>query len=110
MKKTIVIALLFAAAACSKKAKVDTPKAAAELSQADVERGAIKFPDLTLAQLEEGKKINDASCGNCHKLHQPWDESEAEWREIVPKMAKKANLDSRSEDLVFRYLVGLARK
>jgi hypothetical protein len=109
MKKMLVPVLLMAAIACSKKTVPDAAKTD-ELGQAELDRAVQKFPDLTLVQLQEGKKINDANCGRCHKLHQPWDEPEAEWREIVPRMAKKARLDSKSEELVLRYLVGLARK
>ncbi|MCC6768931.1 MAG: hypothetical protein IT240_07795 [Bacteroidia bacterium] len=109
MKKTLIIALLFAAAACSKKAVPDASKAESALTQDHVERAKQKFPDLTLAQLQEGKKINDETCGSCHKLHQPTELSEEAWRKIVPPMAKKGKLDSRSEDLVLRYLVSLSK-
>mgnify|MGYP002077123683 CR=1 FL=1 len=109
MKKVLIIALVFAAVACSKKTVPAGSKTESALSQADVERGQAIFPDLSLTQLQEGKKINDQDCGRCHRVHQPAELTEQEWRKIVPIMAKKAKIDKQAEDLVLRYVVSLSK-
>ena len=102
MKKLFIISLVFIAAACAKKA-------VPVLSESDVSRGEKIFPGLTINELNEGKRLNDENCGKCHKLHQPKDESETEWRKIVPPMAKKAKLDDQQAELVLKYLVTMSK-
>ena len=79
-------------------------------TEADVNHANTKFPEsgITLAQLQQGKAIYEGNCGKCHKLFQPKNESEAEWRKVVPPMARKAKLDAESEKLVLQYVVTMA--
>ena len=76
--------------------------------QSDADRGASKFPGLTLASLQEGRSLYEASCGNCHELYKPAFTNEDGWRKIVPVMAEKAKIDDKSEQLVLQYVVTMS--
>jgi len=98
MKKSFVILMLLGFAACSAY-KPLVP------SQNDAERGAQKYPGLTLKDLNKGKAIFEAKCEKCHSLQRPFKATNAEVEKIMPKMAVKANLDHKSADLVLQYLL-----
>jgi cytochrome c5 len=84
--------------------------------QADADRGAAKFPDLSLAQLTEGKAVYDQNCGACHKAPKPRSQSEGAWRQIVPKMVAKSNrkmgntIDATKEESLLRFLIVMGSK
>lgn len=81
------------------------------LSQADVDRGAQKFPGLTLAELNQGKTDAEMYCSKCHQYKKPKSRTEEQWREIVPRMAKMKNseIDTKTEQSILRYLVTMSK-
>lgn len=84
MKKTLIIAsVAFLVGACG--ANLVQP------IQADVERGSDQFEGLTLNNLKEGKRLYEENCGLCHGKKKLDARTEEEWRDIVPRMTKKAN-------------------
>lgn len=110
MKKiTIIASTLFLVGCFSNKTAV-----VAGLTEVDVQRGRSKFPDISLAALEEGKALYESHCGNCHGLKNVSNYSEEEWLKIVPNMSKKVNkkegnvLDSAKEKLILEYVVTMA--
>lgn len=79
-------------------------------SQSDVDKVKTKYPDYTLAQLNQGKTLYEAHCGTCHALKSPTSEPESEWKEIVPEMTVKANkkgaeIDAAEQELILRYVI-----
>jgi len=74
-------------------------------TQADADRAAQKIPGTTLADLTEGKSLFEQHCDKCHSLKRPFKHSEDEVGKVLPKMAHKAKLDSRQEELVRKYLL-----
>jgi len=95
--------------ACSASFTPATP------TQADADRIASKYPGATLADLQEGKRLFEANCDNCHKLKNPAKKTESHWKKTVPRMAGKANkhgeaIDAKTQDLITRYLVAMARQ
>ncbi len=97
MKKNIVLIATVLFAACS--AKVSMP------SQVDLERAEKKFPGISLAELNEGKIKFEQNCGSCHSLNESYRESEKGLRRIMPEMAQKANIDTKTEDQILKYLI-----
>jgi cytochrome c5 len=111
MKHIITYSLIIFLAACSGK-KVATSNAIAGMSQADADRGAAKYSGLTLADLNKGKSIYEANCGNCHGLKSPGSRDEKAWIHEVDVMVPKANKKAGSmvigdaeKDLILKYLV-----
>ena len=105
MKKTLfcffTIALL---TACSAKLAV--------LTQADADRGALKFPGLTLNDLVEGQSLFKLNCSQCHPLKNPTSRNEVQWRKVVPRMAAKAErkankkkIDAATQEKILKYLI-----
>ncbi len=97
MKKNIILISTVILVACSSKVLLPT--------QADVERVNKKFPGITLSELNDGKIKFEQNCGSCHSLSKSFHESESEIRKIMPEMAQKANVDSKTEELILKYLV-----
>jgi hypothetical protein len=85
-------------------------------SQADVDRVASKFPNYSLNELLEGKKLYEQNCALCHGLEKPSSLTEAGWRKIVPPMVVKTNkktnnsLDASAEEKITRYLITMSQK
>lgn len=104
MKKLFIPTLLLGLVACG------TSKMA--LTQADVDRGAQKFPGLTLADLNQGKTDFETHCGKCHGLKKPQGRTEEQWREIVPRMAKKngSGIDAKTEKSILSYMVTMSKQ
>jgi len=74
-------------------------------SQTDATRAAQQFPGTTLADLEQGKSIFEQSCNKCHSLKKPFTKDAETIKQVLPKMAKRAKIDSKQEDLVLKYLL-----
>jgi cytochrome c5 len=111
MLKIKLAALVGATAlvACSASFVPATP------TQADADRLTAKYPGATLADLQEGKRLFEANCDNCHKLKNPAKHTEAHWKKTVPRMAGKANkhgeaIDAKTQELITRYLVAMAKQ
>jgi len=82
----------------------------------DVARGAGKYPDLTLNQLNEGKLNYEKQCVSCHGLKKPASRTEEQWKSIVPRMAAKAQkkagkevIDQATQQSILRYLVTMGK-
>ncbi|MCO4292143.1 hypothetical protein NF867_04610 [Solitalea sp. MAHUQ-68] len=107
MKKSLIIISAITLAACG------TSKVTSK--NADVERGALKFPGYTVSEYNAGKKATQAYCGGCHALKTPQDFNEAQWSMIVPKMVKKANkkagsevIDPKAQEAIMKYLITMS--
>lgn len=81
----------------------------------DVERGATKFPGLTMASLTAGKLNYETHCQSCHGLISPKSKSEQTWRAVVPKMVNMANkkspmmaIDSAKQASILQYVVTMS--
>lgn len=74
-------------------------------SQSDADRAALNNPEITLADLNQGKAIFEKKCHKCHSLKKPFHKSVDEIEAALPKMAKRAKLDSLQENLVLNYLL-----
>lgn len=79
------------------------------LSQTDADRAAAIFPGATLASLADGKMKYENHCGSCHGLKKLNSEDEAGWRNIVPDMAQKAEIDAKTENLILQYVVTMSK-
>lgn len=55
--------------------------------------------------LTAGRRVLTVRCTACHSLEPIAKFSAKEWREIVDKMAERANLDAREREQVRSYLV-----
>jgi hypothetical protein len=81
-------------------------------TQSDVDRVAGRYPDYSLTELREGKKIYEQHCDACHRLKDPGSRSVAKWGNIVPEMTTKVNrkagrevIDANKQELLLRYLI-----
>jgi len=74
----------------------------------DLARGTARFPDLTDAQLAEGRAIFLNRCSRCHVPPDPESRSPESWPEAVHEMKVRARLDGDQARLVERYLVTMS--
>jgi len=79
-------------------------------SQGDIDRVHSKFPNYSLAELNQGKALFETKCNTCHGVKNPMRFKESEWNELVPKMVRKANkkganIDDKSQELILKYVI-----
>ena len=72
---------------------------------ADVAIAQSHWPGVTLAQLSQGYDIFSDKCTDCHETKLPQDFSVEDWHDILPKMGRKAHLDSNQYKAVYRYIL-----
>jgi mono/diheme cytochrome c family protein len=73
---------------------------------ADVSRGASAFPDLTLDELSQGRRLYVSRCGSCHALKAPAELSASRWAEEVEAMRREngVKLTDDEAQAIVRYL------
>jgi cytochrome c2 len=59
--------------------------------------------------IEEGEKLFAANCVKCHALKDPKNFTAEEWKEIVPRMAVKAKIDTDTENKILEYVLANAK-
>lgn len=59
---------------------------------------------VSLADLNSGRKVFLDNCGKCHRLYQPSKHDLAGWKETVTRMQPKAQISDLDRDLVIKYL------
>lgn len=103
MKKAKLIFSLIILTACSSRLLMPL--------QQDVDNIKDKFPNYTLAELQQGKANYEKYCGSCHALYKPTDFDEPKWKHEVPDMARKMKrkqgieLDAATQDNILKYLL-----
>jgi len=66
-------------------------------------------PNLSLQDLEIGRRLYAAHCASCHRLHLPSELTLKAWEKIVPRMHEKAKLDDTKGDSIMAYLTALSK-
>jgi len=107
MKNWIMLASLSLLVACG-AAKILEP------TEIHATKAKSTFPEVTLADLQSGKNIYQQHCGGCHPHKKITKFSEAQWRNITPKMVVKTNkkfnnvIDVAGEAQLLKYLVTMS--
>lgn len=107
MNKIILFsAFLTITAACSSSKKV-VP------SQPDAAKVNSVYPELTLADFNQGKMLYGEKCTACHALKSPTSLTPERWPSMVADMTNKANkrelrIDPNQEALIIKYLVTMS--
>jgi hypothetical protein len=72
----------------------------------DASRGAAHFPNLTLAELEQGRGLYVSRCGSCHALKRPAELAPHQWEPEVTKMREEngVSLSDAEARAIVRYL------
>jgi cytochrome c5 len=119
MRTSFIITCVLFLIACGAKKNISTspaPTAASTFNESDVKRASTKFPGTTAEHLNTGKTLYEGNCGTCHKLMPVGDYTEEQWREINPKMVKKANkfkganIDADAELAILKYVITMAKQ
>ena len=85
--------------------KATPPKSPLEPIESDVAIASAHWPGTTLDNLNQGYSIYDDKCTDCHRTKKPDSFTVDEWNSIMPKMGRKAKLDTTQYKLVFRYIL-----
>ncbi len=59
----------------------------------------------SLENLIKGRELFIENCGKCHKLYNPLEFTDEQWRTNVNKMQKKAHITDEQKELVYQYLI-----
>lgn len=76
-------------------------------SPATVTRAQGRWPDSSLAQLEQGRSMFVQRCSGCHALPLPDSRTEAEWKKVMDEMAAEAKLTPDERVLVERFVLSV---
>jgi len=76
-------------------------------SAATVTRAQGRWPDSSLAQLEQGRSMFVQRCSGCHALPLPDSRTEAEWKKVMDEMAAEAKLTPDERVLVERFVLSV---
>lgn len=73
---------------------------------ADTARATPLFPDVTLAELRQGRSLYLSRCGGCHALKRPQELPPEQWRVEVDEMRSKngVKLSDAEAQAIVRYL------
>jgi hypothetical protein len=66
--------------------------------------GTIPLPEQ---DAKAARKLYTSKCARCHKLYDPANYSDSEWRTWMDKMNRKAKLKPDQVELLLRYLDGI---
>lgn len=76
-------------------------------SAATAARAQGRWPDSSLAQLEQGRSVFVQRCSGCHALPLPDTRTEAEWKKVLDEMAGDAKLTLDERVLVERFVLSV---
>lgn len=79
-------------------------------TQADAARAAATWPEITVAELNQGRTLYNTHCSGCHLPVAPAEIAAAEWPRHIVEMKERANLDDASATSIERYLVTIATR
>ncbi len=65
---------------------------------------------VSTGELAKGRGLYELKCAKCHKLYDPSDYSEEDWRLWIGKMRKKAHLNDETFCLIDGYLDSVRKK
>ena len=65
---------------------------------------------IQLAELQQGRSLVAAKCGNCHRPPSPDEHRTGDWPRMLDEMAARSNLDGSQQHLIEQYLVTMARR
>jgi cytochrome c5 len=63
-----------------------------------------KAATVMTPELAEGKELYDNNCAKCHRLYAADEFSKEEWKPIVDRMAKKADLNDLQGQKIYNYI------
>jgi|SRR6185312_9370339 len=109
-RRTAVVFTLFSIVlACCKSltpaAKSATPTPSLTPDNGDLTVAQKQWPGTTSDILIEGYNLYEDKCTDCHDAKLPQDFSVEDWNAILPKMGRKAHLDSLQYKSVYRYIL-----
>jgi hypothetical protein len=65
---------------------------------------------VQLADLEQGRTLVAAKCGNCHRPPAPDEHRTNDWPHMLDEMAVRSHLDHSQQHLIEQYLVTMAHR
>ena len=83
-------------------AAMSTQQAAPSVTPALIDAGNAR--GLAPADIKRGREIFVGRCAECHTLQPPVGRTEAQWREVLPRMARRARLDADEARAVEAYV------
>jgi cytochrome c5 len=100
MKKIILSALVIFILVSCKSKKVVTENITA------IETTTTVSSEISMAdRIAQGESIFQNKCGNCHDLPKVKDHSPENWKPIMLRMQKEAEISDNERDYVYDYIV-----
>lgn len=103
--RAAAVALLVSCGLWACARRVPPPVTAADVSWAQA-----RWPQVSQADLEQGRKLLQSKCGgSCHRPPLPSEQPAEAWPHHVAEMAERSGLTPQTQALLEQYLITLAR-
>lgn len=89
---------------CAPSKKVAGSKDAEPSAETMLATAQKRWPDATMAQLDEGKQIFNGQCTKCHGAKKMSSGDEAKWEKDINRMAPKARISDDQKEKLKRYV------
>lgn len=100
MKKIILPALVIFILVSCKSKKVVTENVT------EIETTSTVSSEISMAEMiAQGESIFQNKCGNCHALPKVKDHSAENWKPIMIRMQKEAEISDKEREYVYNYVV-----
>ena len=100
MKKTILpVLIIFILVSCKSKKVVTENKT-------EIETTTTVSSEISMAdRIAQGESIFQNKCGNCHDLPKVKDHTPENWKPILLRMQKAADISEKEREYVYDYIV-----
>lgn len=82
-----------------------SPKLASRTALTEAQRVEQALAQYTPADMEEGKRLWQQRCADCHKLYTPESRTVKKWDQILPRMSKRSKLTEIEAGKVRAYII-----
>lgn len=97
ISSALAATMILGVSSCASKVPKPTP--------VQLEVAQQRWPEATLDELTEGRRLYLRRCGDCHALPHPTSRSEQAWPAIVKDMGEYSQFDTRQTELVLRWII-----
>ena len=73
-----------------------------------LDRAQAKWPGISVADLQEGRRLTVQNCASCHPVPRPSDHPSDHWPEIMDRMTPLVKMTPDESNKIEQYLVLMA--
>ena len=108
IQSAVIVFSISMLTSCGASKKSSAPATSSIIpSETELKAIQVKYPETTLATLNEGHSIFIGACTNCHSQYNIYKRSEASWLHEIDDMSPKAKLTPIQKDALTKYILAM---